>query len=433
MKEFLKKVLPDSVVDILRFFRKLPGNVHKSYLIKTQPYLHRRALKRIRQEKAPVNVLFFALYASVWKYDRLYWLMENDPDFNPTVVICPVVNRGREHMLETLRDCYRNFEQRGYRVVCAYDEKNDTYLNARSLAPDIIFYTNPYQGLIDNRYYITKFRDVLTCYVNYAYNTCTFDWLCSLPFHNLLWAYFSEEERIKRLAAGYSPIKARNQVVSGYPMYDGFVTRDSDCRDWKRPDDTVMKRVIWAPHHDLDNPAGASFLKYAELMKTLATRYKEKVQFVFKPHPLLKSRLYGMPEWGSARTDAYYDFWANGENTACVNGDYVDLFLSSDAMIHDCGSFTVEYLYTCKPVMYLPSPGYEERLNEVGADAYGCHYLARCEADIENFLEEVVLNGQDTMEEKRRNFYRQSLVPPNGRLASENIFEYVRKAVIRQK
>ena len=33
--------------------------------------------------------------------------------------------------------------------------------------------------------------------------------------------------------------------------------------------------------------------------------------------------------------------------------DYISWFKHSDAMIHDCGSFRCEYLYTSKPACYL--------------------------------------------------------------------------------
>ena len=45
--------------------------------------------------------------------------------------------------------------------------------------------------------------------------------------------------------------------------------------------------------------------------------------------------------------------WESLSNAQLETGKYVDLFMTSDAMIHDCGSFTIEYHYTLKPVMYL--------------------------------------------------------------------------------
>jgi hypothetical protein len=56
------------------------------------------------------------------------------------------------------------------------------------------------------------------------------------------------------------------------------------------------------------------------------------------------------PNWGSEKTTAYYDKWDNLDNGQFKSGDYVDL-LTSDALIHDCGSFMAEYLVVGKPAL----------------------------------------------------------------------------------
>ena len=114
--------------------------------------LHKRAVARLKAKRDPINVLFFAIFSSVWKYDSLYWLMKKDKRFNPIVLVCPQVNMGRESMLDNLDKCYNDFKRRGYDVVMSYNENDDSYIDARRLNPDIIFYTNPYDGLIDSRY-----------------------------------------------------------------------------------------------------------------------------------------------------------------------------------------------------------------------------------------------------------------------------------------
>lgn len=60
-----------------------------------------------------------------------------------------------------------------------------------------------------------------------------------------------------------------------------------------------------------------------------------------------------IPYGEKRKTDRYYSEWESLSNAQLETGKYVDLFMTSDAMIHDCGSFTIEYHYTLKPVMYL--------------------------------------------------------------------------------
>jgi CDP-glycerol glycerophosphotransferase (TagB/SpsB family) len=84
-------------------------------------------------------------------------------------------------------------------------------------------------------------------------------------------------------------------------------------------------------------------------MIEMAKKYQDSVQFVFKPHPVLRSKLVVL--WGEEKTNAYYNTWDSLPNSTIHEDEYIDLFLTSDAMIHDSGSFTVEYLYVNKPVM----------------------------------------------------------------------------------
>lgn len=97
----------------------------------------------------------------------------------------------------------------------------------------------------------------------------------------------------------------------------------------------------------------STFLSIAEELLEFIKNTQLPVQMAFKPHPLLKSQLYNYSSWGKEKTDEYYAAWEFLPNAQLETNEYVDLFMTSDAMIHDCGSFTIEYHHTLKPVMYL--------------------------------------------------------------------------------
>jgi CDP-glycerol glycerophosphotransferase (TagB/SpsB family) len=107
-------------------------------------------------------------------------------------------------------------------------------------------------------------------------------------------------------------------------------------------------------------------------MKELAVKYRSQVSIAFKPHPVLRSRLEEL--WGREKTDEYYRFWEELDNTFVADGEYAALFAASDAMIHDCGSFTAEYLYTGKPVLYVFRHDRRATENEFGRRALRAHY-----------------------------------------------------------
>lgn len=371
-----------------------------------------------------------ALEASSWKYDSVYKMLLNDPNFNPIILVCPQVNRGHEFMLEKLRQCNDFFYQKGYNYICSFNEKTSEYIDANTLSPDIIFYTNPYKGLIDDRYYIDQFPAALTCYVNYAYNNHIHEFGFNLPFHRQVWRYFIECVDNKKLVESLSPINGVNCVVSGYPMFDAYTCGTNEGINWKLKD-RKHKRIIWSPHHTISIQTEllrySTFELYYDVIWNLSQKYKNEVQFVFKPHPLLKEALYRLDGWGKGRTDAYYEMWSKGENTAIAEGEYVDLFNSSDAMINDSGSFTIEYLYTCKPCLLLNNYNRQADANIVSLKAIDCWYQATDATQIENFIKEVLLQGVDPLKSKREAFYNEVLLPPNGCTVAENIVNEIKK------
>lgn len=65
-------------------------------------------------------------------------------------------------------------------------------------------------------------------------------------------------------------------------------------------------------------------------------------------------------------------------NSMLSEGDYIDLFLSSDGIIHDSGSFIAEYLYTRKPALHtMTNPKTYEEFNEIGKQCLDVYYHAK--------------------------------------------------------
>ena len=101
------------------------------------------------------------------------------------------------------------------------------------------------------------------------------------------------------------------------------------------------------------------------------------------------------------------------------------LFKYSDAMIHDCGSFKIEYLYANNPVMFLykDEPPYDYT-NWQTQKALLLHYRGQNKSDIESFIINVI-NGVDPLMEEREDFLNRYLTPPHGKTACENIINAI--------
>lgn len=393
--------------------------------------LQKKALRCVKRKKQ-LNCVFFALDSAVWKYDRIFSMMEKNDRFNPIILVCPIVNQGRANMLRSMKECYNFFVGKGYNVIMAYDEEKDAYFDARSLNPDIIFYTNPYKGRIDNRYFITKFTDILTVYVPYFMNCSKVKgFSTNQPLHNLVWRKYAETTYELELAKKEQKRHGKNVVYTGYPGIDLLIDKDYKPikHQWKIAD-SKHKRIIWAPHHTIEKSdfGHTCFLEYSEFMVEMAKKYENEIQMVFKPHPVLRGKLDKL--WGKERTDAYYEKWNSMPNTLIQQDDYIDLFLTSDAMIHDSGSFIVEYLYVNKPVMRtIGDMTLSEVFNQFGLDCLNQYYFSYTKEEVEYFIKDVI-NNVDPLKEQRTKFVNEVLMPKGS--PSKNIMNDIIDSIDNQ-
>ena len=160
-------------------------------------------------------------------------------------------------------------------------------------------------------------------------------------------------------------------------------------------------------------------------MLTLAKEYVDRIQFAFKPHPALLTQLYQHPDWGQERTDRYYELWRTMPNSQLEAGAFIDLFMTSDAMIHDSGSFVVEYHYSKNPAMFVSKDMRPilEPITDFGKEAHNIHYIGASEMDIRRFVDDVVLQGNDPMRPQREHFFSEYLLPPGGRSVAQNVVD----------
>ncbi|MDE7089874.1 MAG: CDP-glycerol glycerophosphotransferase family protein, partial [Prevotella sp.] len=269
------------------------------------------------------------------------------------------------------------------------------------------------------------FRDILTVFVSYAFpNTKHISMGYDLLLHNLVWRRYVEHPLEEIDAKKISRNHGSNIIYSGYPGIDRFIKNEENYSDVWILKNRNVKRIIWAPHHTITDYAFVSystFLDYHDFMLEMAHKYDGQIQIAFKPHPLLKNRLDLI--WGEDRTKEYYKEWNNLQNGLLNDGAYEDLFMTSDAIIHDSGSFIGEYLFTRKPAMYLSNGRpFNEQYNQLAQKCLDNYYIGRSKEDIEKFIIDVI-EGKDPLKEKREIFDYKELLPPNGKLASENIMD----------
>ena len=377
-------------------------------------------IKRIRSKKV-IKVLFVITEVGAWKTKELYTAMVKHKRFSPFIGIsesCELPNEKKEliHFLKKID-------------IPFVDLDKDTKKVFHDISPDIIFYQKPYEVVYRKDILFWNHFKSLFWYVYYAFHLSDVFWSVNLPLFDYSWQQYFENTLAAsphRLSLMHD--KGKQAVVTGLPIQDQLSQPKAKYVDpWKKQVHS-KKRIIYAPHHTIGNEhlsglALSSFLENGEIMLQLMHKYEDKVQWAFKPHPLLYTKLIKI--WGKEKTDRYYDEWRISENSQYENGEYDALFKYSDAMVHDCCSFTIEYHYTRNPVMFLlRQHGREVTYNEFGQKAFDLHYKGYTKEDIEQFIQNVI-NGIDPMKEERETFYNEHLLPPHGKTACENIINAI--------
>ena len=398
-------------------------NILLIWLIHLLPIYQRIYIAYLRHKK--INVVFFASSLSQWRYQKLYNRLSQNPKFNVFIVICPCCTVSETQQKNDIKLLTNYFDVNNINYTIG--ESNGELQNIKKeISPDILFYPQPYGGYYPDLISYKNFWYKLICYYPYAFWTAKDDWSYNLFFHNIAWKLFYPTDLHMKDAQLYSYRKGHNMEIVGYPTADDFMKKS--YKDIWIPQHNHKKRLIWAPHFTISSGGlvkQSNFLWMADLMLSLACQYSDRIQFVFKPHPRLFSELSNHIDWGEERAKEYFNLWETMENTQVETGEFVDIFMTSDAMIHDCGSFAVEYHYSENPVMYI-AQNFEEQLaekNDFGRIAMNLHYVGKTKQDIIDFIENVVLNGDDPMKSQRQQFKKDYLLPPNGKTVAENTMD----------
>lgn len=379
----------------------------------------RATARRLFAEKEVVTVAFQVISMSKWKTDSLFEAMWEHPRFSPVVWFVPYSCYSEEEVQKEYEGCRRYFAAKGWPVV-RYRNVADYPDNER---PDITFIHEPYEW---RREYNEGLLDRLYCYVPYGYMALPHEETVNFVLNNAALYNFMDCEPSRRAVSRIMHNKGRNLAVTGQPMGDTFLFPTAPLpRVWK--DCGNRKKVIWAPHWTLDADCDnffsiGTFLKTSSIMLEIAQKYADRIQFAFKPHPLLYGALCKHSAWGKEKADAYYRAWAEMPNTQLETGEYQALFMQSDAMIHDSSSFVIEYMLADKPCMYLTDGHLYSGFSEMSQAALDCYVKGVSAEEIEQFMQSV-LNGRDELKELRAEYRRRYLLPPNGVSAAQNIID----------
>ena len=188
-------------------------------------------------------------------------------------------------------------------------------------------------------------------------------------------------------------------VVSGYSKMDELfnIPQGSQSR----------KKILIAPHHTVKGLPGelqySNFLEYSDFILELPDLFPD-TDFIFRPHPLLFKNLAMHKIWSQEKIDQFLSQVNDKKIEYSKESDYLHLFKECDAIIHDCGSFSVEWLYTGKPCCYVvdSEDRVRKQFNRLGNVALDCHTtIADSKKEILKFIKKVENNEYPNIIDER--------------------------------
>lgn len=412
--------------EILKLFDK--ENVQLIYeQVQFAEYIQKNYTTRLEKlkNKSIIRIGYIVSQNELWNLQSFYEEIIKDTRYYFEVIALPNSENTIESRKTSCDTNYQFFKRNNINVVNGYDSDNDRIRPLEDWHYDILFWDQPgtwsdIKKDIPLYAFIKKF---LLCYVPYGYKVADGkETHYGLEYHNLSWKIFAESEWHYEQFKKLGKVEGKNVVVTGFPKLDAYLKDDRNYSNWKRGEN-AKKRVIWAPHWTFRKPGWeySTFdSNYREFLE-YASEHME-IDWIVKPH----QRLYFWAVESGLMTEKemrdYFESWNALDNArVCDGGNYMDLFLTSDALITDCGSFLAEYLPSRKPVIHL----YKDtcKYNEIGEKISQTYYRCRTWKEIECTIEKVIMQEDDYLKDKRLSLLK--FVTPNKDGAGKAIYNKI--------
>ena len=425
IKKILARLYENVMLEIMRDKYKKQKEHYDNVLLR---------LKKKMLAKQKIRVGFLVCHDAFFHGSYIFERMLNDDIFDPFIIIYPDLFRDEDDMLYWLEeDCQKQVDLYGKeRVFLGYIKEANMFVDYSNQF-DIFCISQPYDSMSYKFFQMSylKTKDVLTFYIEYGHvGTLYFSLqLVKRQVYNFFWKIFTENKISFEVYRKNQVIKGENVVPCGFYNFDEYRHLKKTPRQ--------RKCIIIAPHHTMGNDELkgmlelSNFLEYADFFLELPRIYTD-IDFIFRPHPLLITKLKDDVNWGKEKTDAWLNnLLANKNIVYSEGGRFRELFVNSDAIIHDCGSFLLDYLFTEKPCCYMLRKTMSKKNNfnftKFGFKCLDQYYIAYERTEIISFIDNVVLKGIDPLRTKREKFSKKYLYQNHS--TAEKIIEEIKKSI----
>ena len=356
---------------------------------------------KLRLPRKKIKVLFVVHFRPYWTtLEPIYKEMLTDKNFEPLVVIVddqandpdPIYNEiGTKLKFANALDLSKFLTLRDIKHTYWNDLVRQSQLTGfkvlEKIRPDYVFRQIHWEGSMPEEFRTKALEAYRICYLPYEFEVAevsrftveqeifTDAWKIFVA-SKIHFDYYQSKNKNLNLEVSYSPkleqIAKRSRIVNS----------------------TDRKTILWAPHHSVGDEwlrFGTFHLNYLDILD-FALRHPE-VNFIFRAHHLLFQILKEKCNFEENDIENFLMQWNSLDNTEIdTNVDYSESFSKADLLLTDGISFLVEFLATCKPLIYMERQGHE-KLTSVGDYFLGYSHIS---ADISETIDllETFLAGE---------------------------------------
>lgn len=372
--------------------------------------------------KDKINALFLTQEISCWpSLESVFAAVQHSENYEFSLVYIPF-----SHVNFTEQtDYYDTYKAMGLPIL----RHNEYDLIENS--PDIAFVIKPYanipepyqtrhlEAVISRLIYIPYGMEITMDLIQYGFQYYT---------HYKAWRHCAYGNIVKEYGTKYGYRNGENIAVWGHPKADHYIHSNSEHINIPSEWGEIIrgrKVILWTPHHlvDLNSNGTGTWLIWGERILNEAVRHPD-ICFIFRPHPLMFGALINNNYMSQQEVDLLLKKIQDSDNIIYdANASYLYAFNAADAIITDGTTFSVEFLYTQKPILLTPRNMdgfyiYHEMLES--------YYIVRCARDITNFME-MIQSGKDPLKSKRLSLYNRLFFIPGTGTVGEYILQEIKK------
>lgn len=395
-----------------------------------QAWRNRQLVKegeRFAKNKAPDGTIHVALMETrrgFWlNHASIYEAMKADEAFDVKVFAVPKRSPGGDMDWKEYQNLIDFFEMEGVPCNRAYDLESQNWNNPIVFGiPDVVFLSTPWNSQYNFMYgssYLRRFSHLAIL----PYGFSTLDLFYHAPCLKSCQYIFCENETLR---AHFAPEFPSRLIVVGHPSFDPYLHPLKAAQRVVSKSTEAKHRIIWAPHFTVvggkTEHQFSNFFEYFDVFVQMAKDHPE-LEIVMRPHPELFKFMVNSGAKTSREAENYRErFDALPNAFIYEDADYISLFRQSDAIVLDSVGFIGAYAPTGKPVCFLESAK-RTRLNSIGERLLHADYAAWNAEEIREFVERVVLGGDDWKRAEREAAVKKLIYfPPEGagmRIAQE--------------